>query len=210
MIRALLSGADRLINRMLYHPSLELDGLSQKKINWIASVAVTSMTLSLTMAYHIIFPQLKILIIYGFTLSAIFLLGVIIPLFIRRHQIFILVINQTLVAIATFITILKLGGIPTSGGLVLVGLAMIFFSLNFRSRKHSVWIFIVYIFSTIVEGVLQPRLAVPPEMTQQVNVSLYVVNCVWISSFAMVFVMSFISQRVRLEQVETKRIHEID
>ena len=207
---ALISGADRLINRMLYDASLDKDSLSQKKINWIASVAVTTMTLSLTIAYHIVFPQLRILIFYGFFTSLVFLLGVIFPLIIRRPGIYILFINQTLVATATFIAILKLGGIPTSGGLVMVGLALIFFSLNFRRRKHSIWIYIIYVISTITEGILQPRLTVPPEMTQEVNISLYVVNCVWISSFAMVFVMTFISQRVKLEQMETNRIREID
>ncbi len=210
MATPFLLKADNWISRILYHPSLDKDGLAQKKIYWIASVAVTVMIFLLTLAYHIIFPQLKILITYGFSLSLVFLQGVIYPLILRRTGLVLLVINQTIVALATFVTILLLGGIPYSGGLVVVGLAMIFFSLNFKKRRHSLWIYYVYVITIILAGVLNPYLEVPPEMTTEVNISLYVVNLIWISTFAMVFVMSFIVQRVKLEKSETERIREID
>ena len=202
--------ADKWITGLLYHPSLDKDSLAQKKIYWIASVSVTFMILLLTLAYHFIFPQLKILIIYGLFLSVVFMQGIIYPLIFSRTGLKLLVIDQTLVAIATFVAILKLGGIPSSGGLVVVGLAMIFFSLNIKRRGHSLWIYFVYIVTIILAGVLHPYLTVPPEMTTEVNISLYVVNLVWISTFAMIFVMSFIAQRVKLEKSETDRIKEID
>jgi signal transduction histidine kinase/DNA-binding response OmpR family regulator len=210
MATPFLLKADNWISRILYHPTLDKDSLAQKKIYWIASVSVTGMIFLLTLAYHIIFPQLKILINYGFFLSLVFLQGVIYPLILSRTGLVLLVINQTVVALATFVTILLLGGIPYSGGLVVVGLAMIFFSLNFKKRRHSLWIYYVYVITIILAGVLNPYLEVPPEMTTEVNISLYVVNLVWISTFAMVFVMSFIVQRVKLEKSETDRIKEID
>lgn len=210
MATPFLLKADNWITGILYHPSLDKDSLAQKKIYWIASVAVTFMIFLLTLTYHFIFPQLKILIIYGFFLTIVFLQGVIYPLILRRTGLILLVINQTTVAIATFLTILKLGGIPYSGGLVVVGLAMIFFSLNFRKRKHSLWIYYVYVATIILAGLLNPYLEVPAEMTTEVNISLFVVNLVWISTFAMVFVMSFIAQRIKLEKSETDRIKEID
>jgi len=201
---------DRWISRILYHPSLDKDSLAQKKINWLASVSVTTMIFFLTLAYHIIFPQLRILIYYGFFLTIVFLQGVIYPLIFSRVGVWLLLIDQTLVAIATFIAILMLGGIPYSGGLVVVGLALIFFSLNFRRKSQSVWIYVVYVITIILAGILNPYLTVPPEMTTEVNISLYVVNLVWISTFAMIFVMSFIATRVKLERSETDRIIEID
>ena len=210
MATPFLLKADNWITRILYQPSLDKDSLTQKKIYWLASVSVTSMILLLTITYRIIFPQLKILIIYGFFLTLVFLQGVIYPIIFRRTGLILLVVDQTIVAIATFVTILLLGGIPYSGGLVVVGLALIFFSLNFRRRRHSLWIYSVYVVTTVLAGVLNPYLEVPPEMTNEVNISLYVVNLIWISTFAMVFVMSFISQRVRLEKSETERIKEID
>lgn len=210
MASPLLEKADRWISRILYHPSLDKDSLAQKKIYWLASVAVTSMIFLLTLVYHIVFPQLRILIIYGFFVTVVFLQGVIYPLIFRRTGLLLLAINQTIVAMATFFAIIKLGGIPHSGGLVLVGLALIFFSLNFRKRRHSLWIYFVYVLTMITAGFLNPYLEVPAEMSSEVNISLFVVNLVWISTFAMVFVMSFITQRVKLEKSETERIKELD
>jgi signal transduction histidine kinase/DNA-binding response OmpR family regulator len=202
--------ADRWITTFLSYPGIDKDVLAQKKINWLASVAVTSMVLLITLSYHIIFPQLRILIWYGLFLTLVFSQGVIYPIIFRQTSRWMLFIDQTLVALASFVAILLLGGIPWSGGLVMVGFALIFFSLNFRRKGHSIAIYLIYVVTVIIAGVLQPRLTVPPEMTTEVNISLFVVNTLWISGFAMVFVLSFISQGVRLEQMETKRIRELD
>ncbi len=206
--------AENWVNKILSYPGIDEKSLAQKKIYWLASVSVTSWVFCLTLAYHIIFPQLTILIYYGLFVTLIFLQGVVFPfMFGQKYdkmQVGLMFINQTLVAIATFFCILKLGGIPYSGGLVIVGLAMVFFSLNFRKKKHSLGIFIIYVITVILEGILHPRLNVPPEMTQTVNISLYVINLLWISGFVVIFVMSFISQSVKLEQMEANRIKELD
>ena len=208
-----LNKADKWITKILNDQGVDEESIVQKKIYWIASVSVTSMILLLTIAYHIIFPQLRILIYYGFFLFLIFLQGVIYPLLFRRaragDKVWVMFLNQTLIALTTFYCILKLGGIPYSGGLIFVGLALVFFSLNFKKRGHSIAIFIIYILTVILAGILHPWLSVPPEMTPAVNVSLFVINLLWISGFAMVFILNFISQRVKLEQLESNRLKEL-
>src|SRR5665647_2517251 len=114
------------------------------------------MIFCLTLAYHFIFPQLRILIYYGLFLTVVFLQGVIYPMIFKRVGLWLLIVDQTLVAVATFFAIIELGGIPYSCGLVGVGLAMVFFSLNFRKKSHSVWIYIVYVITIILAGVLHP------------------------------------------------------
>lgn len=210
MATPLITKADRWITTILSYPGIDKDVLAQKKINWLASVAVTSMVLLITLSYHFIFPQLRILIWYGLFLTLVFSQGLIYPIIFRQTTRWLLFVDQTLVALASFVAILLLGGIPWSGGLVMVGFALIFFSLNFRRKGHSIAIYLIYIVTVVIAGVLQPWLTVPPEMTTEVNISLFVVNTLWISGFAMVFVLSFISQGVRLEQMETERIKELD
>ena len=210
MAAPIISKADRWITAILSYPGIDKDILAQKKINWLASVAVTSMVLVVTLSYHFIFPQLRILIWYGLFLTLVFSQGVIYPIIFHQTSKWLLFIDQTLVALATFVAMLLLGGIPWSGGLVMVGFALIFFSLNFKRKGHSIAIYFIYILTVIIAGLLQPLLSVPPEMTTQVNISLFVVNALWISGFAMVFVLTFISQGVRLEQMETLRIRELD
>jgi len=202
--------ADLWVSKILSYPGVDGNALIQKKIYWISSVAVTSMIFCLTVVYHLIFPQLRILIYYGFFLTAVYLQGVIFPLILDRTRVWWMFINETLVALATFISILLLGGIPYSGGLIFIGLALVFFSLNYQEKWHSVMIYSIYVVTVVLAGVLNPYLTVPPEMTPTVNISLFVINILWISGFAMVFVMNFISQRVKLEQLETTRLKELD
>ncbi len=64
--------------------------------------------------------------------------------------------------------------------------------------------------TVILAGVLHPYLTVPPEMTPAVNISLFVINLLWISGFAMVFILNFIAQRVKLEQFEANRLKDLD
>ena len=202
--------ADQWIIKILARPGMDEDTLTQKKINWISSIAVTSMIFCVTMVYHIVFPQLKLLIYYGLILTAIYLQGVIKPLFTYQMGVWRVFIDQSAVVIITFIFILLLGGIPNSGGLIFVGLAQVFFSLNFREKRATLWIFIIYVITVVLAGLLDSRLTVPPEMTPEVNISLYVVNLLWISGFAMLFVMSFITQKIKLEHIETDRVRELD
>lgn len=208
------SKVDRWIEKILGYPGINEDTLRQKKMYWLAGVAVTSMILCLTLAYHFIFPQLKILIYYGLFIGLIFLQGVVYPLIFPRgydaRKVWPMFINQTLVALATFYCILKLGGIPNSGGLIIVGLALVFFSLNFKRKIHSLLIFGIYVITVISAGVLHPYLSVPAEMTPDVNISLFVINLLWISGFAIIFVMNFISLRVRLETLEARRLKELN
>jgi signal transduction histidine kinase/DNA-binding response OmpR family regulator len=210
MTAHIFSKVDTWIDRILSYPGIEKETLVQKKINWLATVSVTSMILVITLSYHLIFPQLRILIWYGLFLALVFMQGIIYPIIFQQTSRWLLFIDQTLVALATFAAILLLGGIPWSGGLIIVGFALIFFSLNFKRKGHSIAIYIIYVVTVLLAGILNPLLTVPPEMTPEVNISLFVVNVLWISGFAMVFVLNFISQRVRVEQMETIRLKELD
>jgi hypothetical protein len=109
-----LRKADKWITKRLSYPGIDEKTLGQKKINWLASIAVTGMIFCLTLAYHIIFPQLRILIYYGLFLTLVFLQGVIYPIIFRRIGLWLLIVDQTLVAVATFFAIIELGGIPYS------------------------------------------------------------------------------------------------
>ena len=205
-----LSLVDNWVSRILSYPGIDKQVLAQKKINWYTNVAVTVLIVCLMIAYHIIFPQIRILIYYGLFLTFIFLQGVVAPLLIRQKGVWWRFINQFLVVIATFITILELGGIPHSGGLILVGLALVFFSLNFKEKKATLAIFMVYIIMVILAGILHPNLEVQEEMTPALNNSLFMINLLWISGFATLFVINFISQRVEFEHKEAQYFKELE
>ncbi len=213
---SLLHKADKWITKKLDQPGLDKEQLSQKKIYWTASLAVVLTILILTISYKLIFPQLKILIYYGFFLALVFSQGVIFPIipFFRSNKILTGIwhtfADQLLVALATFICILLLGGIPYSGGLIFVGVALVFFSLNFWKKTATIAIYVIYVITLILAGILHPYLTVPPEMTPTVNISLYVINLLWISGFATFFVLNFISERIHLEEIKADKLKELD
>ncbi|MDF1572910.1 MAG: ATP-binding protein [Bacteroidales bacterium] len=203
---------DNWIVERLKYPGIDEKQLIQRKIYFHASVAVTSMIGLLTLTYHLIFPELRILIWYGTFLVLVFSQGIVVPLFFKKRSVSVLwrLIDQTLVAVATFVAVLLMGGIPHSGGLILVGLGLVFFSLNINHKSGTIAIFIIYVISVILLGVLHPYLSVPAEMTEAVNISLFVINILWISGFAFVFVMNFISLRVKIEKKEADRVKALD
>ena len=108
MVPPFLLKTDRWISRLLYHPSLDKDSLAQKKINWISSIAVTLMIFCVTLAYHIIFPELRLLIYYGLILTLIYLQGVIKPLFMKEMGVWRVFVDQSAVVVITFVFILLL------------------------------------------------------------------------------------------------------
>lgn len=212
MLNSSASGrVNRWITRLLSYPGIDENTLAQKKITWISSVAVTTMILALTVVYHMKFPELRIITYYGLFLVAVFLQGGVISIiFARKISVIHTFIDQILVAAATLVTILKLGGIPYSGGLIFVGLALVFFSLNLKRKAHTVAIYLVYVVTVITAGLLHPWLKVPEAMTPELNVSLFVINLLWISGFATLFVLNFIDQKVRLEKLEKDRLKELE
>ncbi len=202
-----LHKTDKWVEKILSYPGIDDKALTLRKDYWIASVACALVIILLTVTFWIIDPKLKILLSYGLFLIIIFLEFIIAGIVIHRDLEWLMFTNQSLMIIGTFVAILKLGGIPYSGGFIFVGLFVVFFSLDFRKKSHSIALFILYVITVILAGFLNPYLSVSPEMSAPVNISLFVINLLWISSFALLFIMNFISQRVKIEQLESKRLN---
>lgn len=202
--------ADKWVDKILSYPAIGDNELTLRKAYWVASVACAFVIICLTITFWIINPQLKILLTYGLFLSILFLEFIIAGIVIRRNLSWLMFFNQSMMTIGTFFCILKLGGIPYSGGLIFVGFFVVLFSLDFQKKRYSIWLFIIYVITVILAGVLHPYLSIPPEMTPGVNIALYVINLLWISSFSFLFVLNFVSERVKIEQLEAKRLKELD
>ena len=200
----------RWIEKKLSYPGISEDELALRKAYWMASFVCAVVIILLTVTFKLIKHDLIILFAYGCIMGFLFLEWVIELLIFHYNIERRMFINQVLISLLTFGAILFLGGIPTSGGLIFVGFFVVLFSLDFKQRIYSRWLFIIYVITLILSGLLQPRLTVPPEMTRGVNVSLYVINLLWISSLSFLFVLNFIRERVKIEQREADRLKEMD
>ena len=202
--------ANKWVKKIIEYPGINKEELTLRKDYWLGSLACLLIIIPLTLTFWIIHPEFKILLTYGVFMTIMFLIYPIASLIIHRNLEGLMFFNQMIITIGTFIFILKLGGIPHSGGLVFIGFFVVLYSLDFRKISHSIWLFIVYVITLILAGVLHPYLTVPPEITPAANIFLFVFNLLWISLLIFVFLLNFISQLVQIEQKEAKRLKEWD
>lgn len=205
-----LQKIERWVEENLSYPGISKDELALKKAYWMASLVCAVIIIVLTVTFKVINPSLEILFFYGIIMGFLFLEWVIELLIFHYNIERRMFINQVLITLITFVVILLLGGIPSSGGLIFVGFFVVLFSLDFKKRAYSKRLFVVYILTLVLAGVFHPYLTTAPEMTRGVNVSLYVINLLWISSLSFLFVLNFIRERVKVEQREAERLKEMD
>ena len=181
-----------------------------RKDYWLGSIVSLLFISGLTLGFWIMHPEFKILLSYGLFMTIIFLLYPVAGLVIHRNLEGMMFVNQILMIIGTFFCVPKLGGILHSGGLILIGFFVILYSLDFRKKRKSMFLFSIYILTLILAGVLNPYLTVAPEMTPSANMFLFVFNLIWISSMTIVFILNFISQLAEIEHKEAIRLKEWD
>ncbi len=201
-----LNKLNNWVEKIISYPGIDKEELALRKDYWVGGVACLLIIFSLTLGFWITHPEFKILLSYGLFMTFIFLLYPIAGLIVNRNLEGMMFVNQTLMIIGTFICVLKLGGITHSGGLIFVGFFISLFSLDFRKKKKSIFLFSIYIVTLILAGLLNPYLTVAPEMTPSANTFLFVFNLIWISALTFIFILNFISQLVNIEQKEAKRL----
>jgi len=210
MQQSLLQKLNLAIERFLSYPGCDQKTLIMNKNLWITCVVGLIYTTLLGVISYLINPGYKILISYGLALIATMLFFLIAGFFFKRSIKLLAFINQSLFILVTFIFILKLGGIPFSGGLVFVSLTSVFFIIAFQKISYIIWMFSLYVLSVILAGILQPYLTLFPELNLKTNVTLFVINILMMSGMILVFIINVISQNVKIEQLETLRLKELD
>jgi len=198
------------IDNLLDYPGCDSKTLMLRKTSWIMSLISLGAVISLTVGFLIFAPSLTLLITYGIILTGVSLLYLLPVPFIRGTTMKLNFVAHLGFILITFVFILLLGGIPTSAGLIFVGLSAVLFSIPYQNRMYSMTVFGVYFLTVLAAGLLQPWLKVPPQMTPRINSVIYMINALWMSALVLSIIISFIRQTVRLEQLETKKIKEIN
>jgi signal transduction histidine kinase/DNA-binding response OmpR family regulator len=202
-----LQRMENWLNSFLAHPDLSQKALIRKKWSWIWAVVACSCVFGMTLLSFLL--QIWIVFWYGVVLLLFYLLYI--PLlgptryFERITFIFLLA-----TILATFVTILLLGGIISSVGLIFVGLTCAFSSVLLNKAKMTILLYGVYAVTIILAALLQPYLKVPDVITPSVNLLYYVVNILWITSTTLIFIIFYIKQQSHIEEAEATRLKELD
>ncbi len=199
---------DQLGTRLISLPGDTEEDLKSKK-NFLFSMSVTLLMVSfLTIITG--WMHLQILTTFGICLIVSYAVTISIFLFVRRVVHWFLFFGQFFVLIITFITILRLGGIPHSGGLIFVGMATVVYSMAFPTKKMAFWLFCIYLATLLLEGILHPWLTTSPELSPGINVAFFVINAVWISVFMLFSVFYIFAQRAEIAKAKSERLQEQD
>jgi signal transduction histidine kinase/DNA-binding response OmpR family regulator len=156
--------------------------------------------------------QLKLTTLTQYGLQIIIFYIIIIPLFLwlRRGLKWFIFGSSTFIILLTFWTILKLGGITYSGGLIFVGLVTVFYTKIYPSTRLLLWSFSLYIITFILAAVLQPRLVPAPEMTLQKNLIMFVINSLWMSANILLLIYYIFGKEAELARLKSQRLQETD
>jgi signal transduction histidine kinase/DNA-binding response OmpR family regulator len=208
MIKKSILFLDRLGTKLVFLPGDAEEELKGKK-NFLFSLTVTLLMVAvLTVITG--WMHLKIMTTSGICLIISYSLTFSVFLIVRRVVHWFLFVGQLFVLLITFITILSLGGIPHSGGLIFVGMATVVYSMAFPTKKMALGLFCVYLVTLLLEGILHPWLTTTPELSPAVNVAFFVINAVWISVFMLFSVFYIFAQRAEIAKAKSERLQELD
>ncbi len=155
-------------------------------------------------------PQATIFIHYTIAFSILYIISLSLQLlFPRRHLLIHVFIGSTM-HLMTFYTIMKMGGIPNSGGIIFAGISNVLATIPRQRPWLSIMMVIIFSVWVVLLVVLQPWLHVQDQIAPLLNSILWMANAIFLTGAALVFVLQFIRQQSKLEQLENIHLKEIN
>jgi len=209
-LRKNFKSVDGWVDHILSFPGINSKELVLRKNYWYFTIVCGLATVLLTIIVLRLTTVPKVLVVYGilvisgqFLTASIFLL--------KPHKIMWLMITHIYwVMFVTFVFIVRLGGIPYSGGLVFIGFGLVFFTLTMQSAWIIKQLISVYLLAVIITTVLQPFLPYPPVISERLNFVLFAANISWLSITILLYLLRSIRQNIEIEHNETNRLKELD
>ena len=110
----------------------------------------------------------------------------------------------------SFAVVLSFGGILHSGGVVFVGMAGALFSLTFLGPRHFRILAGSFLFSVVLEVLLEPYLPAPARLGEPANRILFVIHLLVVSLVVFQTVAQYVRQNLAAKQRETERLKQLD
>ena len=160
--------------------------------------------------FSIFAPQLTIYIHYMTAFSSLYTLSLLLQLLFPRPYMLIHTCISSTMYLMTFYTIIRLGGIPTSGGLIFAGISNVLATIPRQRTWLPVSMFSLFCVMVVLIVVLKPWLHVPDQMTPALNSFLFAYLSIVLTGAGLAFVLQFIRQQRKLEELEAQHLKEIN
>lgn len=155
-------------------------------------------------------PQVNIYIHYMIAFSILYALSLLLQLLFPRPYMVIHTCISSTMYLMTFYTIIRLGGIPTSGGLIFAGISNVLATIPRQRTWLPVSMFSLFCVLVVILVVLKPWLHVPAQMTPALNSFLFAYMSIVLTGAGLAFVLRFIRQQRKLEEMEAQHLKEIN
>ena len=206
----ILLSLDSWLEKKISYPGYSKKQVYVHKTTWKNNAFAFLHGLFFLVVLKLIGPEATLIFHYLYAMLTIFTLILILFLVIPRLFIIVGFVMSIIQHLVTFYYILQLGGIPTSAGIILVGLANVLASVTRQRIWYSLTLFALYIVLVVLLVVLKPWLHVPDYMTPALNSIGYMGNIIFLSGPVLVIVLYYIRQQRKFEEQETRHLKEIN
>lgn len=172
-------------------------------------IFLASYSMVFGISLSIFVPSLTIFIQYAFAFSALYILSLVLQLIFPKRHLVIHTFISSAMHLMTFYFIIRLGGIPTSGGLILCGISNVLATIPRQRTWLPISMFILYCVLVVLLVVLKPWFHVPDQITPALNSIMWMIQSIFLTGAALVFVLQFIRQQRKIEEMETLHLKEI-
>lgn len=155
-------------------------------------------------------PQATIFIYYMTAISGLYTLSLLLQLLFPSHYMITHLCISTSMYMMFFYAMIKLGGIPTSGGLIFAGISNVFATVPRQRTWFPISMFSLFCVMVVFLVVLKPWLHVPEQMTPELNSILFAAMGISLTGSALGFVLQFIRQQRKLEELEATHLKEMN
>lgn len=210
MAKPLIAKINQKTEKILNYPGCGEIELSSRKAMWTSTIYGTAHVFLLTFSFLFFVPELTILIKYGFACLFLLISALIITPFITRFFKHYFTIHLLLLMMVTFYTIIQLGGIVTSVGLIVACFSFVLLAIPLQSITITTSLFIIYSVFVVIAGFAGPYLTVPEQITPIRNSIIWMINTLSMSALSLLFVVDFITRQHQLEHLEANKQKELN
>ncbi len=167
-------------------------------------------SLMIGIALIIFAPGATIFINYMIAFSSLYALSLLLQVLFPKNYMLTHTFISSTMHLMTFYTILRLGGIPTSGGLILSGITNVLSTIPRQRTWLPTAMFLLYSVIVVLLIILKPWLHIPDQVTPALNSIMWMILSIILTGSALAFVLRFIRQQRRLEELEAEHLKEIN
>ena len=198
----------KFLDRRLSYPGIDMAKLQQRKSVWFTNLGISGYIGLMTMVGALL--QVHSIVLFGLMLLGIYVPHMILMLLFTFRRDWLDHFIHHLQLVVTFYTIVRLGGLHNSGGIILAGLSMVITSISFNSTKWAIWYFTFYLLCMLTVAGIQFKLQLPAEMSPQVNHIFFLINTISLTAYTLVIVLVYLKQYTQTEKDKADRLKELD